>query len=380
MPTRGGSRRSLASRLADAVVLLFAVASVFTVAEVAVRPFYPAAPDIRAGQVRHRASPSFGWEMIPDPAAMSFTAAAPIDGGGHRSAAPGGATSPAPGGLAPRWLVAGGGNAFGVAVEEADAFPSLAASSGTGLPAILVNTAVEGYDLAQKTRRIEAEAPLVSPAVILVEIDAADLPAGGTRDSTDLAGRFAVLEPRINRAPPPERDWYGRLLAKSRLVSLLDGRARAFLRLGRRVPASTPAPDGRQVRAIDLLLGRETPVIDVAWQTVGAELDRIARAADRVRARVCVVAMPMSAQLRRPYPRATFQPRLERLCRERGFVFVDPLPALREERRAGTKCHLPRLPYLSPAGHRAVAEVIRGELGMTLAHEETWRLPSRVEE
>jgi hypothetical protein len=381
MSTRPGVRRSLASRLADVVVLLLGIASVATVAELAVRPFYPAAPDVVAGQVRHRPSPRFGWEIVPDPGAASFTAAAPIDVRGHRDPSLGAASDAAgmPSG-GPRWLVAGGGNAFGVAVDAGDAFPYLAAAGGSGPPAALVNTAVEGYDLEQKTRRIEAEAMIAAPSVILVEIDAADLPAGGTRDSTDLAGRWAVLEQRLNRAPPPDRDWYARLLARSRLVSLLDGRARAFLRLGRRVPASPPAAQGRQVRAIDLLLGRETPVIETAWQTVGAELDRIGRAADAVRARVCVVAMPLSAQLRRPYPRATFQSRLERLCRERGFLFVDPLPALRDARRAGARLYLPRLPYLNESGHRAVAHAIREELDAPLAREEGWRLPSRLEE
>jgi len=382
MSTPAFRGRSLASRLADAVVLLFGIASVLTVAEVAVRPFYPAAPDLLPGQVRHRPSSSFGWEMIPDPAAFSFTAPAPIDVRGHRDPSLGRPPLATPTSVGPppsRWLVAGGGNSFGVAVEANDAFPYLAAG-GSGPPAALVNTAVEGYDLEQKTRRIEAEAGVALPTVILVEIDAADLPAGGTRDSSSLAGRFALLEHRINRAPPPDRDWYGRILGKSRLVSLLDGRVRAFLRLGRGVPAAAPTSGARQVRAIDLLLGRETPVIDAAWQTVASELDRIARAADQVRARVCVVAMPMSAQLRRPYPRATFQPRLERLCRERGFVFVDPLAALREERRAGGRCYLPRLAYLSGTGHRAVAEAIRSEMETTLAREESWRLPSRVDE
>ncbi|HEX7879790.1 MAG TPA: hypothetical protein VF720_10295 [Candidatus Eisenbacteria bacterium] len=383
MSTRAGSRRSLASRLADAIVLLFGVASVLTVAEVAVRPFYPAAPDVLHRQVTHRASQRFGWELVPDPGSVSFTAPAPIDVGGHRDQTIQHSMAmefnPPPGAAA-RWLVAGGGNSFGVAVEAGDAFPYLAAGGGTEPPAALVNTGVEGYDLGQKTRRIEAEAPAVLPTVILLEIDAADLPAGGTRDSTDLASRFAVLEHRINRAPPPDRDWYGRLLGRSRLASLLDGRARAFLQLGRRLPAAAPSPGRREVRAIDLLLGRETPVIDTAWQTLGAELDRIARTADRVRARVCVVAMPMPAQLRRPYPRATFQSRLERLCRERGFVFVDPLPVLREKRRTGTRTYLPRLPYLNEVGHGAVAEAIRRELETTLAREDHWRLPSRLEE
>ena len=112
MSTPAFRGRSLASRLADAIVLLLGIASVLTVAEVAVRPFYPAAPDLLPGQVRHRASPSFGWEMIPDPAAVSFTAPAPIDMRGHRDPSLGRppVAAPVAAGTPPsRWLVAQNG-------------------------------------------------------------------------------------------------------------------------------------------------------------------------------------------------------------------------------------------------------------------------------
>ena len=185
---------------------------------------------------------------------------------------------------------------------------------------------------------------------------------------------------RLNRRPPREGDTWARILGRSRLASLIDGRARAFVRLGQRLPTAEPVAGNFQVRAIDILLGRETPAIEASWQAMGAQMDRVADTADRVRARVCVVALPLPAQLRRPYPRASFQSRMERICFERGFVFVDPLPALREERRAGIRLYLPRLPYLSEAGHRVVAEQIRRELETPLAHEENGRLPSRIDE
>jgi len=374
---RPTTRRSLASRLADLGVLLLGVASVLAVLEMAVRPFYPASPDLLAHQVRHRASPAYGWEMVPDLGANSLAVPAPIDEHGGRL------MSPPPGGSGsdrPSWLAAGGGNTFGVGITADSIFAARASRGVEEGGVILVNTATEGYDLDQKLRRIEAEAVRVSPDLILIEVEASDLTTRAPRDS-DLAGssvESALL--RINRQPPRQEDTWAWILNRSRLASLVDGRVRAFLRLGRRLPKPEPAVTSYQVRPIDILLGRETPAIESAWNKVEGKMDRLAMAAGRVGATVCVVALPLPAQLRRPYPRANFQSRLSRICGERGFLLVDPLPAFRGARRSGIRPYLPRLPYLSEAGHRVVAEQIRMELETPLAHDDDGRLPGRGDE
>ncbi|MDZ4803686.1 MAG: hypothetical protein SGI90_02330 [Candidatus Eisenbacteria bacterium] len=381
--TRSVPRRSLVSRLADLGVLILGIASVLAVLEMAVRPFYPASPGLVAPQVRHRASAAHGWEMVPDLSANSFAASAPIDLRGYRLMNPPPGVGDPDGGLTPdrpRWLAAGGGNMFGVGVVAESIFAVRASRHALGTGAVLLNSATDGFDIGQKVRRIEADAVLASPDLILLEIELSDLPAGGLRDTTLSLENQERAALRLNRRPPREGDTWARILGRSRLASLIDGRARAFVRLGQRLPTAEPVAGNFQVRAIDILLGRETPAIEASWQAMGAQMDRVADTADRVRARVCVVALPLPAQLRRPYPRASFQSRMERICFERGFVFVDPLPALREERRAGIRLYLPRLPYLSEAGHRVVAEQIRRELETPLAHEENGRLPSRIDE
>jgi hypothetical protein len=259
---------------------------------------------------------------------------------------------------------------FGVGVEADSTFAVRASRQVVDGGAILVNTATEGYDLVQKLQRIEAEAMVASPDLILLEIEPSDLSRSDPPDSNLAGTRAASALLRINRHPPRREDTWARILDKSRLASLVDGRVRAFLRLGRRLPAAEPAAASFEVRAIDILLGRETPAIEAAWNSLERRMDRLAMAAGRVGARVCVVAMPLPAQLRRPYPRASFQSRLSRICLEHRFLLVDPLPAFREARRSGIRPYLPRLPYLSAAGHRVVAEQIRLEMETPLAHEE----------
>ncbi|TPW17846.1 MAG: hypothetical protein FD129_210, partial [bacterium] len=248
-------------------------------------------------------------------------------------------------------------------------FASLAALGDSSGDALLVNSATEGYSLDQKVRRIEDEAVVSSPDLILLEVDSSDLRVSGGGDSSRTNQVVEATLQRLNRRPPPSEDGWSWVLGQSRLASLLDGRVRALFRLGRGLPTRGAGAGESTVRPIDLLLGRETKAIDDAWRLVGADMDRVALAADRVGARVCVVALPLPAQLRRPYPRAAFQSRLLRLCRERGFLFVDPLPAFREARHAGARLYLPRLPWLSEAGHRVVAGQIRLELETPLAHE-----------
>lgn len=355
-------------------VLSLGIASVFVVLEMAVRPFYPASPNLKPRQVTHRPSKARGFEMIPDLSAHSFEAPAPIDLRGFRL------MSPPPSGSGsdrPCWLAVGAGNMFGVGVVADSIFAARAARQFQDAGAVLINAATEGYDFGQKVRRIESESVQDMPDLILLEIEIPDLAAGVLRDSSRTSPKEESAILQLNRHPHDEGDIWARIRNQSRLASLIDARARAFVRLGRRLPPTEPVADASRVRALDILLGRETPAIGAAWKSMEADMDRVAMAAGRVGALVCVVALPLPAQLRRPYPRASFQSRLARICTERGFLFVDPLPALREERRTGARLYLPRLPYLNEVGHRVVADQIRLELETPLAHEESGRLPGR---
>lgn len=371
---KAAGRRGIVSRLADLIVLLIGVVSVLAVAEMAVRPFYPAPPPLRSPQVRFRYSPRFGWDMVPDAGAWTFDRPAPINARGRR-----GPLHLAADSTAERWLVLGGGTAFGVGVDDDETFAQVAAAlrsgSGSG-PVEVINAACEGYDLGRNVRLLEEQGAGDAPKVVLVVVSPDDLPARGVRESVVTPGDFARVERGLNRQAPAHPGPLEQLRRQSRLVHFIDGRVRAFLRLEQRLPEA-PVPGGgyESVRAIDVLLGRETPVLEAAWRTMEGEMDRLALAGRRLGATVYVVALPLPAQLRRSYARARYQSRLDRICIERGLLFVDPLPALREERRRTPRLYLPRLPYLSAAGHHVMAEQLVREMDIPPTARMGWTRP-----
>jgi hypothetical protein len=358
-----GLVRTFKSGFADAVVLFLGFASVVAVAEMAVRPFYVAAPERATPQVAFRHSSRFGWEMIPDPNAHSLDHRAPISPRGLRDAL---IQPEPPDSTTLRWLVLGGGSAFGVGVAEEETFASRAAlveSHRLDRRIELVRGGCEGYDLHQTVRFLETEGRFYRPDVILLVVTEFDLPRSGMRDSSYTPERFVRMSPLLNRKPDPDRGSWDKLRRSSRLVHFIDGRVRSFLHLGRTVVGSEPSPPANEaVRSIDLLLGRDSPPVEAAWRTIEAELDRVEAVARNLEARVYLVALPLSPQLRRPYPRARFQTRLARLSEERGFSFVDPLEGLRVARKELQRVYLPRLPYLSANGHAIVGETVAREM------------------
>jgi hypothetical protein len=365
--------RRLGSRIADGVVLLIAIASVVAVAEMAVRPFYPASPRRLDPQVSFRPSPRFGWEMVPDERAHSFDVPAPINRRGHRGPEVSYARTDS---LAPRWVLLGGGTAFGTAVHDSAHFAGIAAgafAAAGGAAPSLVNLACEGYNLDQSARAFAAEGVFHAPDAVILVVEPEDLAAAEPFDSTGGAARVAGALARLNRAADVPKGVVGRWLGASRLWQMIADRRRSLAGIERRLPRNEPA--GAGVRALDVLLGRSTPALDAAWLRVASDLDRLAAAVAPARSRVYVVVLPLPAQLRRAYARARWQSRLEELCAERGFVVVDPLPALREERRRSVRHYLPRLPFLGPAGHRVLGEQLAAEMDTPLAHRGAWRQP-----
>jgi hypothetical protein len=365
--------RGIGSRIADGVVLLIGVASVVAVAEMAVRPFYPASPRRLDPQVSFRPSPRTGWEMVPDSRAHSFDVPTPINSRGHRGAEVSFLRADS---LAPRWVVLGGGSAFGTAIEDRSHFADIAARfhavAGGGPPAV-VNLACEGFNLDQSVRAFAAEGVFHSPESVILVVEPEDLAAAEPFDARGAELRVAEALGRLNRTPNVPRDFAGRWLAGSRLWQMVTDRRRTLAGIERRLPRGEPG--GTAVRALDILLGRSTPALDAAWLRVAGDLDRLAASALPLRSRVYVVVLPLPAQLRRAYPRARWQSRFEELCAERGFVLVDPLPALRDERRAAVRHYLPRLPFLGPEGHRVVGQQLAAEMNTPLAHRGAWRQP-----
>lgn len=367
-------RRTVASRVADGVVLLIGLASVVAVSEMAVRPFYSAAPRRLDPQVTFRPSPRFGWELVPDPRAHSFDVPAPVNARGFRGPD---VTYARADSLAPRWVVLGGGTAFGTAVADSAHFARRAArilaAAGATAPT-LVNLAAEGYNLDQCVRVFAAEGVFHAPEVVLLVVEPEDLAAATPFDSAGGAARVAQALARLNRPPEPAKGFPASWLGASRLWQVLVDRRRSLEGIERRLPREE-SPRGGAVRALDVLLGRTTPALDAAWRRIATDLDRLALQAQGSRSTVYVVVLPIPAQLRRAYPRARWQSRFEELCAERGFVLVDPLPALREERRQAVRPYLPRLPFLGDEGHRVLGEQLAAEMETPLAHRGAWRQP-----
>ncbi len=341
--------RRVVSRFLDGIVLLLLVTAGFLALEFSVRPFYVPSPVLLAPQVRFEFSADFGWVMMLDPAAHTLDRPAPIGPDGFREMPA--ATDPEAAGGG-RWLLLGGGNAFGVGVDASDTFLALAAHGRTP-PAVPVNAGCEGYNLSQSVRIFEKKTARLSPDLLLVTFEPEDLQPGSARDSLHSAERFARLSPWINRTPNPENPWET-LKQNSRFVHFMDARIRGFLRVGS-PPAA--APDSG-VRTIDLLVGRDTPAVTSAWNVVSMEFDELARAAERAGSRVCVIILPFPDQVRRAYPRAHYQSRIHEICARKGFLCVDPLEELMRARENRERVYLPRRPFLAPAGHRAVARAI----------------------
>lgn len=393
---RGAGR--LATRLADLVVLCLGMAAVLTVAEMAVRPFYAETPRLLRPQVHVRHSPRFGWEPTPDPKAMTFDRPAPINERGLRGRL---VPYPRTDSLAVRWLVLGGGTAFGVGVSDSEAFAARAAAAESrrlGRRVEVVNAGCEGYDLHQSLCWLDREGRYYAPRTILVVFDPEDLAAAEIRDTLFTSERFARVAARLNRQPDLDPSFYDTLRRKLRLLDFVDGRVRTVLRLGRRVPpaavpgssgalaapssleAAPPGAGRKTVRSIDLLLGRDTPAVEGAWRTVSGELFRLAGVGRSLRADVYLVALPLPPQLRRSYPRERYQSRLRGLCADNDIVMVDPMEPLRLARGRLTRLYLPRLPFLNAEGHRIVGEALARLMATPEVERRGWKMPSQLED
>ena len=375
-----GARLRLGSRLADLLALALALGSVLAVAEMAVRPFYVPPPRRPAPQVRAAFSPNLGWALVPDPAAYSLNERAPISRHGLRG--PEFTDDPEADSTAVRWLLLGGGSTFGVGVAYEDTFGSLAAAavSADGADSVrVINAGCEGYDLNQCLRFLRTEGRFHHPDAIIVTFEPADLPGTGERDTLYTPARFAAVATRLNRAPDGRPGLAGALLRDSRLAGFLATRIGAFLQLGRRAESAAGVGPGRRggIRLIDILNGRDVPVIESAWSTVAAEFGALRETARSLGAAVYVIVLPLAPQLSRNYPRARYQDRLAEICRRNDFVLIDPLPEMKEARRSLDRLYLPRLPFLNAAGHRIVARKLETPLADPELLRRNWRLPSQ---
>lgn len=380
--TTPGVGARLRSRLADLLALLVALGSLLALGEMAVRPFYVPPPPRPAPQVRAQYSPRFGWTLVPDPAAWSLAERAPVNARGLRG--PDRAYDRGPDSTVTRWLFLGGGSTFGVGVAGPATFAAVAARAvAATLPESVevINAGCEGYDPGQCVRWLALEGRFYRPDAIVLTFEPEDLPPAGHRDTLFTAERFAAVARRVNRAPDAPAGFLDGLLRRSRLASFLATRFTAFQRLGRRAEsAGGAAPGTDTVRLIDLLQGREPAVLERAWETVGEEFAALGRAARPLGAAVYVVALPLPPQLSRDYPHARYQERVAEICRRNEFVLIDPLPEMRAARQRLERLYLPRLPFLSAAGHRVVAQRLVGPLSNPELLRTNWQLPSQAGE
>jgi hypothetical protein len=264
-----------------------------------------------------------------------------------------------------RVVVIGDSISFGYAVEEASAFPRVLEAKLAALApqaAIeVVNLGVGGYNAWNEAELLKDVGVTYQPDLVLVQFCINDLndPSmhfdAQTRLLLSTIPDAAFPNPSLRRgsrhAPSRILAW----CAASRLCSLardrwLAGRATEFDEAAQRA-ALTPvgAEDGPE------------------WRWLEARYLEMASAAERAGARFAVLAFPHPAQLagRGQDP---VQERLLALGRRHGWTVIDPLPAFRAARAAGTALFIDWW-HPSAAGQRLAAEetlrvlACTGELG-----------------
>jgi hypothetical protein len=338
--------------LERASLLVLGVAAALALAEAALRLWLPPRPvlDLRG---LHEFRPEKSWLYGLRPGAEGQAAETGgvlyrINADGFRG--PRHARPKPPGGV--RVVVLGDSVAFGYAVEEASAFPRvLEARLAARFPEAgfeVVNLGVGGYNAWNEVELLRDVGLAYQPDLVLVQFCINDLndPTlhfdAQTRLALDAVPDAAFPDPSRRRgsrhAASSARVW----CARSKLCTLLQERWLAS-------HGATWDPAARRAAGEPV----ETPDAP-EWRWLEARYREMAAVAAGTGAHFAVLAFPYRAQLDAPGPHPV-EERLRALARANGWTLVDPLPAFRAARRAGTPLFVDWW-HPSPAGHRIAAE------------------------
>jgi len=270
-----------------------------------------------------------------------------VNSDGFRGSRP---SRPKPSGVV-RWVVIGDSIAFGYGVQEEETFARVLETRLRELapePRVeVVNLGVGGYNAWNESELLKDVGAGYEPDLVLVQFCINDLNDPGLH--FDAQTRLALSSIPDAAFPDPARRRAGRgspsrALAGCLRSKLCSGARELWL-------AWSTAPDGATQRAA--LIPVEDPARpEWAWlEARYLEIEATARASG---AGFAILAFPYRSQLagRSPDP---VQVRLRELARRHGWALVDPLPAFRRTRAAGTPLFID-LWHPTAAGHRVAAE------------------------
>jgi lysophospholipase L1-like esterase len=257
-----------------------------------------------------------------------------------------------------RVLVLGDSVAFGYGVEEGDAFPRALerqlAELIAGRAVEVVNLGVGGYNAWNEAQLLADVGASYQPDLVVVQFCINDLndPTvhfdAQTRIALPSIPDEAYPDPAKRRAPESAPSRLSGWCAASKLCT----RTREL-----RLAGSGAEFDDADRRAAVLPVESDA---GPEWSWLEARYLEMAASARAGGARFALLALPYAAQLDRPAPDPV-QQRLVAMARRNGWTLVDPLPAFRAARAAGTELFLDWW-HPTPAGHRLVAETLLATL------------------
>ena len=317
-----------------------------------------AAPDDFVGpeamERLHRRSEAYGWEPRPGFAARIEGMRTTINDRGWRGPEPEWDAAPR------RVMMLGDSIAFGWGVHDEETFAALLdADEGTSV----LNLAVEGYGIDQALLRFESEGLAQRPHVVVLSFCVANdfvdtaLPAF-LYDGSTPKPYFRVEDSGLRLY-----DGHLRRPMRERAVSGLEERFELFrwIRERRnRVPESSAASAPHWVDVARQVMERRAEVVELTLRL----LERLAAQAGSAGASLVLLVHPKQRTYG-PEQRARadgIEDELMRSDRLRDVTVVDLRQRYRERGLAFRDVSLDRIGHLSPAGHREVADVMRGLL------------------
>jgi len=273
--------------------------------------------------VEVRANALRGYEMVPDRDHYTYEHPVHVNGLGLR-----GEDLPEKTGGEVRVLCLGDSLTYGQGIAGEDTLPvrlEHALAGGRGRVRV-VNGGVRGYGTPEEVALLEELGPRIRPDVVVLLWYENDL------ERSEIEENFTRLE----RSGPVAFDTG----AKMEGVPLWRWRFRQLLRRSALLVSSRHA-------WADWTAHRLTPAqVDVGFERLGRELDRLAEKARASGLDVLVAAIPAAMNLRETAEPDPLAKRVAASAKEHGFAFVDLGPDLRE-----LQARLGRAPILPYDGH-----------------------------
>jgi lysophospholipase L1-like esterase len=338
------------------------------------RLFLPAVPAIIEPQIRYIHDPEIGYVFQPNQVGYILAGRTTINSLGLRGPEP---VSPKPAGHY-RLLAVGDSITAGWGVHDDETFcAQLERQLREAFPhrsLEVVNGGVSGYDTVQEERLLRRFVPRLEPDVILVGFYLNDLPYGVMPPDGEIAGppgaNALTLTAGETHRMTPDMDWLSRIGRQSRLLQSCKDILRSIkYGLGFRDYLYNALAWDRAV-----LEGKQSGAIEDAWRKVEASFADTRCLAEAHGCRVAIVAFPCREQVRKDYPKARYQTRIQEIGERLGMLVIDPLPRFVAQRSRLNEVFLPYdLMHPGPLGHRLVADTILEALRTS----PQWLEPSR---